>query len=284
MNTPICESFSIHFIGPAFKTASISTIAVGQSLLALDILLRKAAGAAYGPNAWPEIEMRQGLEPASFTAELRLGSNAAALPSSSSSATAILADVISLEKWALGKPVKSLDARKDSETHSVSVENAIGDRRAVDSRALSLYDSERVQIELSRLTHTLDTADAESIAIISSGGDFRMSDTITKEDRRHFRHEAGPVLTDNETPEVLEVVDAMPDGSPTGWIFSEGEGGPRFRTAVADEKFLSDVRNGKIPLASGTSVLATVRMVQRKTDRLITERTVVEVLEVAPAA
>ena len=73
MNTPVCESFSIHFIGPAFKAASISTIAIGQSLLALDALFRKAAEAAYGPNARSEIEMGQGLEPASFTAELRLG-------------------------------------------------------------------------------------------------------------------------------------------------------------------------------------------------------------------
>ena len=283
MNTPICESFSIHFIGPAFKTASLPAAALGQSLLAFDVLLRNAAKAAYGPKACPEIQMKQGIEPASFTAELWLEGNAAALPSSSSAA-AVLADVISLKQWALGKPIKSIDGSKDPETHSVSVENAIRDRRTVDSRALSLYGRNRTQIELSRLTQTLDAAGTESIAIASSGGDFRMSETIMKEDRQHFRHEEGPVLTDNETSEVLEVVEAMPDGPPTGWIFSEGEGGPRFRAAVADEKFLSDVRNGKIPLASGTSIHATMRMVQRKTGRLITERTVVEVLEVIPAA
>lgn len=103
---------------------------------------------------------------------------------------------------------------------------------------------------------------------------------INKQDREFFRYEEGMVLTDNESEVILEVVGPMLDGSSKGWRFSEGDDGVEFSASVEDDDFLGKVKSREIKFENGTAVRAIVRTVQRKNIRTVTERTIVEVLEV----
>lgn len=269
------ENFSIEFDGPALEQHIISASALAQSLLALDSLARRAGEAAYGKDAEIDIKVKGDFRPGSFIVDMVVQHADAAIAAGAGAVT-ILTGIIALGKWALGKKVK-VQENGSAGQQGVEVENDAGDKAVFNQCVINVYNSSRTSNLLSRLTQTLDN---EGVDLIKLSGDNIKPVVVTRQDRHFFRQEEGLVLTDNETESVLEIIGPMLNGSPRGWKFSEGEDGFEFTANVEDETFLADVRDRKIPLVNGTTVLAIVRTVQRKNVRTRTDRTIVEIREV----
>ena len=102
-------------------------------------------------------------------------------------------------------------------------------------------------------------------------------ETVSRQERKYFRHEEGIVLTDNEVEVILDVLCCSLNGSPKGWRFSDGE---EFSADFEDEAFLEAVKTRKVRLESGTSIRAVLRTVQYKASRTRSVKTVTEVREV----
>ena len=285
------ETFSIEFSGKSFDNHEIPASALAQSLLALDGLAKKSAEALYGKDVNVELRVKAGFKQGSFIAELVAACQndlVSAVTVAGATATAagvsvagVIQGTIRLVKFLRGKKVSATAA--DKETGNVLITNEFGDTNYFNNCVVNIYNMNRVQSHLSRLTQTLDQEGTDSIKIVSSG-DTDPEEVITKEDRQYFRHEEGMVLTDNEAEVILEVVGPMINGSPKGWKFSDGDDGFEFSATVEDEEFLADVKARKIKFACGTTIRAVVRTVQRKNLRTITERTIVEVKEVLAAS
>lgn len=96
-----------------------------------------------------------------------------------------------------------------------------------------------------------------------------------------FRRQTDCALEDKSSEVLLTVVSPMLDGNKTGWRFSAGDDNSEFSADVEDDEFLRNVRNGQISWANGTSLLASMRNVQVKTENDIkTKRTVLQVKKV----
>lgn len=159
---------------------------------------------------------------------------------------------------------------------AAAITNAIGQTQTFSLTVASLYNQARTRSQLSRLTQTLDQEGVDLIRIFTDDND-PTAEVVEKRDRACFRHAEGLVLTDNEADMVLTIVAAMTNGSGQGWQFSEGCGGIAFHADVEDEDFLNRVKSREIKFENGTAVHAIVRTVQRRTNRTVTDRTVVEV-------
>ena len=267
------ENFSVEFSGPALEGHEISAAALAQSLLALDRLARRAAEAAYGRDADVSVKVKGKPRPGSFIIDLIIQHPGEALASGAAAVT-ILMGVIALGKWALGKKVEKLGEEPDG---TVSIRNEAGNLGNVNIKVVHIYNQSRTLGDLSRLTQALDREGVESIAFTAPHG---ARESISKAERSCFRREEGLVLSDNEALMELEITGARFNGSPNGWIFNEGEDGREFTAKVEDEDFLQAVRDNRILIGNGTSVLAVIRTVQKKQRRVLIERSIVEVLEV----
>lgn len=276
------ESFSIQFEGSAFKSHEISATALAQSLSALDSLSRGISESIYGKNTETEIKVKGGGRAGSFVVDLIVASFTADPLAATAEAVTIvgaLFSVIGLAKWARGKRVNVVEEN----SNTVLVENVEGNQANYNRCVINVYNSIKVETQLSRLTQTLDKEGVERISLISDDSDGkRQEEVITKQERKYFKREEGIVLTDNESEMFLEVIGPLLNGSPKGWRFSEGDDGVEFLANVEDEEFLQAVKNREITLVNGTSIRALVRVVQRKTVRTVTERTITEVYEVCP--
>ena len=275
------EAFSISFNGEAFDGHDLPAAALAQSLLALDGFSRRAAEAAYGKNVAIDLNVKAGFKSGSFLIDLMIEHPYEAVCAGAAAVT-ILTGVIQLSKWAFGKKVSVQEAAV--EQNKVVVKNEAGLTCVVYQSVVNLYMSKRTQSQLSRLTQTLDMDGAESITIKGESAD-SASQTITREERRFFKQEDGIVITDNEREVLLEVVGPMLNGAAKDWHFCEIDDTNTklvFSANVEDETFLNEVKNGQHNFVNGTTILVVLRTVQRKLQRIRTERTVVEVKAVYP--
>ncbi len=90
------------------------------------------------------------------------------------------------------------------------------------------------------------------------------------------------IITDNEIELFLDVTGVRLDGAPEGWSFCLAGEGLEFSATVEDEKFLDDVKNRRILFGNGVCIRASVRVVQRRIQRTVTERHITAVREVFP--
>lgn len=284
------ETFSIQFSGEAFDNHDIPAAALAQSLLALDGLAKRVAEVVYGKESNTEIKVKAGFRKGSFIIDLvaqcqndpvvAVGVAAGAATVVSTVGLGVVATikgVIKAGKFFFGKKA-TVDPRA-IKGDQIEVTNEIGQINNFNINVINIYNQDRTQSQLSRLTQTLDQDGVDSIRVYKDEND-KESEVITKEDRKFFRHEEGIVLTDNEVEVILEVVGPMTNGASKGWKFSEGEDGIEFTANVEDEEFLQDVKSRKIKFENGTAIRAVVRTVQRKNIRTITDRTIVDVKEV----
>lgn len=279
------ETFSIQFAGKAFDNHEIPASALAQSLLALDGLAKRTAEVVYGKDANAEINVKAGFRQGSFIVDLVAKCNdpvtavgvAAGAVTVGGGVVAAIKGVLKLGKFSFGKKV---EASSEPDTHGqVKITNQIGQVQYFDAAVINIYNQDRTRSQISRLTQTLDQDGADSIRI-GTDDDDQTAEVIGKQDREFFRYEEGMVLTDNENEVVLEVVGPMVNGSAKGWRFSEGEDGIEFSANVEDVAFLEKVKSREVKFENGTAVRAVVRTVQRKAIRTVTERTIVEVMEV----
>lgn len=282
----INETFSIQFSGKAFDNHDIPASALAQSLLALDGLAKRTAEAVYGKGSNPEIKVKAGFRQGSFIVDLiakcendpvTAVSVAGGVVTVAGGVVAAIKGVLKLGKFSFGKKVEVSD---EPDTNGlVKVTNQIGQVNYFDLSVVNIYNQDRTRSQISRLTQTLDQEGADSIRI-GTNDDDETTEVIDKQDREFFRYEEGMVLTDNENEVILEVVGPMVNGSAKGWRFGEGDDGIEFSANVEDAAFPDKVKSREIKFENGTAVRAIVRTVQRKNIRTVTERTVVEVLEV----
>lgn len=281
------ETFSIEFDGTAFDKHEISASSLAQSLLALDALSQTAANKLYGKETSTEVKVKGGARSGSFIIDLVVESikenpleAGAAATTVGLGVVGVIKGVISLGKFVYGKTAETKEG--DSAPETLLVQNEAGEVQAFNHCVVSIYNSTQTQIQLSRLTQTLDQQGAEDIKISSPEDNAPV--VVTKRDRKYFSKEEGTVVTDNVSEVLLEVISPMLNGSKKGWRFSEGEDGIEFAATVEDDDFLLAVKTGEIAWASGTSVLASVRTVQTKNVRTKTERTILEVKDIIPSA
>lgn len=277
------EVFSIEFGGVAFDKHEISAGALAQSLLALEALSNVSAKKLYGSDASAELKVKGGPRTGSFIVDLVVQSfnthpveTGAAVTTVALGVAGAIKQVVRLGVFLYGKAAKPVEEKTDS--HEVLIRNEAGDVQSFNNCVVNIYNSTQTQIQLSRLTQTLDKEGAEQITICTEKDSSPC--VITKKDRKYFNKEEGIVLTDNVSDVLLEVTLAAINGSSKGWRFSEGEDGAEFAAVVEDEDFLSAVKAKKYLWVNGVSILASVRTVQTKNVKTKTERTVLEVKEV----
>lgn len=280
------ETFSIQFSGEAFDNHDIPAAALAQSLLALDGLAKRVSEVVYGKESNTEIKVKAGFRKGSFIIDLVAQCQndptvtvgvTAGVTTVGLGVVAAIKGVIKAGKFLFGKKA-NVDPRA-IKGDQIEVTNEIGQTNNFNINVINIYNQDRTQSQLSRLTQTLDQDGVDSISLYKDEND-KESEVITKGDRKFFRHEEGIVLTDNEVEVILEVVGPMTNGANKGWKFSEGEDGIEFTANVEDEEFLNDVKSRKIKFENGTAIRAIVRTVQRKNIRTMTDRTIVEVKEV----
>lgn len=282
------ETFSIQFSGKAFDNYDIPASALAQSLLALDGLAKRSAEAIYGKNSNTEIKVKAGFRQGSFIVDLiasqpdlvavgTLIGIAANSVTIKEGVVNFIKEIIKLAKFAFGKKVEPKAICENSK--QVKITNQLGQTNVFNASVVCIYNQDRTRSQLSRLTQTLDQDGVESIRIFTNDSD-ETAETINKQDRENLRYEEGIILTDNENEVILEIVGPMTNGSKKGWRFSEGDNGIEFSANVEDTSFLEKVKSREISFENGTSISAIVRTVQKKNIRTVTERTIVEVLEV----
>lgn len=268
------ELLAMKFEGPAFDRHEIPANILANSLLALDALARRCAEVAYGKESDIQIKVKGSPREGSFITDLLVEHSG--LIQTGGGAVTIFMGLVKFAKWAYGKAVKVVEVRTGNE---ILVRNEIGEEQLIKAAILHLYNLKRTSIEIARLTQALSKEGAERIEFSSPD---TASETISRKEAKFFQSGEGEILTDSEAPLILQVIGPMLDGSPEGWTFSEGEDGHNFTARVEDQHFLDSVKNNQIQLQNGMSLLALVRIVQRRVQRTITERTVIEVLEVYP--
>lgn len=269
------ENFIVKFSGPAFDNHEISAPALAQSLLALDSLTRICATTIYGRNSEVDIKVKGGPQCGSFEIGMLIQFVRDNAPGSAAVLT-IFKEVVRLCKWAFGKAVHKIKSCNDGK---VLLRNERGDEMEFEEYALRIYRMSKTGFELSRLTQTLDNPGADELSFIGGGGGV---ESIAKSERKFFKKEEGEILTENEVQLVLEIVGPKLNGSPEGWTFSEGENEREFLARVEDGEFLQAVKDNRITIQNGTSILALVHSIQKKNIRTVTSRSIIEVLEVFP--
>lgn len=271
------EEFSVEFCGPALDGHEIPAAMLAQSLLALDHLATRAAAAAYGKDTDVSVKVKGAPRAGSFIIDLLIQHSPEI--TTGAGAVTILMGVFGLAKWAFGKRVKKLESLPDGKAVIV---NEAGDSSVANITVIHLYDQARTGAEIARFTQSLDRNGVDEIVLSAAG--HGEAEKITKRERRYFRQDDSIVLTDNEATMALEIIGARLNGSPNGWVFSEGENTREFVARVEDEEFLNSVRENRLILKNGTTILATVRIVQKKAQRTIAERSILEVIKVIDPA
>lgn len=275
------EKFSIKFDGAAFESHEIPVSALAQSLLSLDSLSKSMVEAIYGKGTDIDVKVKGGFRPGSFVVDLFIqlrDDPSLTIATVAAGFTVVdgLKSLFGASKWSKGKCVEKIEELNDGRA---KVKNVSGDVNYYNNCVINVLNKSKTKSDLDRLTQTLDMEGADSIRIYDSDND-EDAESISKEDRQYLRKEQGIVLTDNECDAVLEVVTPVLNGNMSGWRFSEGEGGVEFSARVEDEDFLSKVKAGEITFKNGTAIMASIRTVQRKNVRTITDRTIMVVREI----
>lgn len=280
--TTMSETFSIQFSGKAFDDNEISASALAQSLLSLDELTKRASEAVYGKDSSAEVMVKAGFRQGSFIVDLIASCKdnpvtAVTVAAGVVTVVGFLKEIVNLGKFSRGKKAE-FDSNK-VQGGVVAITNDHGEVSNFNVNVVNIYNLAGTRTQLSRLTQTLDKEGAEFIRIYTDDND-RSAEVISKKDREFFRREEGIVLTDNEAEVILDIISPMMNGSGKGWRFSEGEDGIEFTANVEDDEFLEKVKSRDIKFENGTAVRAIVRTVQRRNIRTVTDRTIVEVIEV----
>ncbi len=129
---------------------------------------------------------------------------------------------------------------------------------------------------MDEFTKPLDQDGINSLRIQSENG----KDVVIDKSARSFLKNDEEIVSQNEATVVLEIISPVFDGSNKGWRLSDGNA--TFLAVMADLEFLKKVNDRQYSFKKGTSIKALVRTVQKRGKRLITERTVLEVLEILP--
>ena len=261
----ITEQFSIRFYGPAFERVEarhdFSAHAVAQSLMALVDLTRLTAQTLLERKVEPQVSIRAGEKPGLFLVTANYDETTFTWPESRERPKLWdgLAGLIELAKT--GKRLDNL---------SVSGTDVLVFYRAM----VPLFHQEETLSLISRLTQTLDRPAVHGIQLLQDSKTL----TLTREHREVLRLNEGIILNEHTTDLILEVISVKLNGEADGWLFSDGV--MRFEARLEDKKFLQSIAAGETVLMSGMTINAQIRVRQKQTDRLVTERAIVKVKDV----
>ena len=261
----------IEFQGDALETHDIDVEILANSLLALRLIINQTNLALNGKESTCSVKVHGGFQPGSFIVEIMAG----VLPIAGTLALAyplgstIISNVVGLIQlylWAKGHPIET-----DSEN---VITNYNGETTTVFNNCIiNLYRKRSLKNSLDMLTAPLDADGVTSITLDST--DIKAS--ITKQDRTIFRREAERIISDTTSEMLLYIVSPMLNGDAKGWKFSDGD--TTFTATVEDETFLSNVRDGNLQMKNGDSILVVLQTTQYKKQRILTERSILEVLQ-----
>lgn len=278
MTQELRENFTLKFDGVALTSHEMPVSILAESLVALQNIAQRANKVVNGKDAEMTMKVRGGFTAGSFEIQLILDwacQNTSLVVAGVSGVVGSIVGAVQLYRWAKGKDVAALSSAGDN----ITVQDSNGETAVFNNCTVSIYQSKSLKNEFSRLTGPLDMGGVESISIIKNG---ISEEVIPKAERELFKTETGIVISDQTGAIQLEVVMPSLNGSPKGWRFYEGEGGVEFTATIEDENFLEDVRQGRHSFKSGTCLLVELRTSQKKLQRTITERTVIEVLQLIP--
>ena len=265
------ENFTLTLEGEALKEHSVSARMLAQSLLGFDLIARNVAESLYGKSSEIDIKVKA-LRKGSFNIDLILqySENVKNISEAAVSCGAAIFGIIKLGKFLKGKRIKEQADNKD-DTTQVNITNYYGDVFQCKKSTVKIFNKNSTQIQLDRITRTLDESGVETIKLSSDSKE----ESINKNERVYFKREDGSIITDEESTLVLEVINASLNGDSKGWRFYDGD--HEFSAIIEDEDFLNKVVEEKVAFRNGTQIEATVRLVQRRAARLMTERTIIEV-------
>lgn len=261
--------FSVSFDGDALKEHEMPADILASSILALNVIASKAVPAEIGQD--PKLMISSKFRPGSVIVDFILEYQP--IVEETLSGLAILKEVIELFLWLKGRVP---DKVKESNNHQSIVYNSTGETRVYNNCSINVFNQPRIKSQMDEFTKPLDQDGINSLRIQSETGE----DVVIDKSARSFLKNDEEIVSQNEATVVLEIISPVFDGSNKAWRLSDGDAS--FLAVMADLEFLKKVTDGKYSFKKGTSIKALIRTVQKRGKRLITERTVLEVLEVLP--
>jgi len=277
------EQISFSFDGPGVDSHEVEVSLLAESLLAFRSLSEKATKAQHGRGVDPIVKVKGGFRAGSFIVDIVIDvvdwatkNPDAATTIGGATVGGVVAGAIKIYKWAKGKPVEVTH----SENGITHIKNRDGQISVFNNCSVAVYNTSSTKSDVEKLTRPLDRAGITSLSIQGEGEDSTVS--IDKDEREFFRQEEVGVIRDTEDILTLEIVNASLRGEPTGWRFYDGS--VEFTAPLEDEEFLSTVKTGGRTFKSGDMVEVRMRAIQRRpAQRLITDRTVLQVLSFIPS-
>ncbi len=272
------EKFTFTFKGPALDNHTVPVTILAQSLVALDKIVKKTSEKCFSNNSSVDLKVDSGFRAGSFNVDL-------------------IADYIDITKEVVAPVVGCVDAifetiklfiflnnneikaiSSPNENNLVDVTNNNGDIQQFNHCTVNIFQSSQIPRNYDQLTRVLDNQGVDSISFTAGSNQTQ----ISKDKRYIFKIEQGVVVNESESTLVLEVLNASLGGDSKGWRFYDGcsENLDGFPAIVEDEVFLQKVKDGEIQFRNGTQLSVNMRVVQKKSTRLTTERSIVEVLSV----
>lgn len=281
------EKMTFSFNGQAVEAHEIEVSLLAESLVAFRAIAERASKIQYGKNADLLVKVKGGFQAGSFNIDLILDwviknpEGAAALGVvAGAGINKIITGFVSLYKWARGKDV--VVDQKNGE--SVTLVNEEGQVNIFNNSIFNMYVNKSSRSEAEKLTRPLDVLGMEGITLSAMGDDDGLSDivTISREERRFFLHGERGNIRDDEDVFTLEIVYPSLDGKGANWKLFDGDA--EYNVTIEDDAFLERVKKREILLGSGDMIEVRMRVVQKRPNKkLITERTVLEVLAFIPA-
>ncbi len=274
MDTLNQEQFSLRLDGSSLNDHSISIKQITQSLNSLESILHKTADKLYGKKVKFVLKVKGGFQAGSFDVNLILdlidtAKDAAYAVAPIQGCFDTFIEVLKLAKFLKG----SEPANHQAINNMIEVTNCKGDIKNFNNCTFNIYNTPNVVTNLDNLTSTLDDVGVDTLQF-SNG---LSNEEIRKSDRPYFKQNQSKVIKSSETNLILEVITPKLNGDPKNWGFYDGSD---FNASIEDEDFLNDVKEGKITFKNGTQLDVLMRIVQRRGQRLITERTIIEVNDV----
>lgn len=264
----------VSFNGSAFDNHEITVDSFIKTLTALNRLTKRTVTCCYGKTSSSTLKIKGSPKEGSLTVDLIVdyAIKAGSIGAASLSVFTALDKLIELVKHLKGKKPQDISPNTDKDS---KVTNIYGEQKVFNNCVIEVFKSSSTASQLDDLTKNLEHPGVEQISIKSENN----KSDILKSDRKYFVKNPSEIVNESECDMIIVVVTPHLGGESKKWEFYDGE--KTFFADIEDQDFLDNVVAGKYSFKNGSSIKATVRIIQTKiTQKIKIERTILEVKEV----
>ena len=270
---------SLRYIGPAVDAGLMDVYEAAANMIAFSEFVVLAAKAAFGEKVDAKAEVA-GFGRGSFITEIviNLGGPLATLFTTGNvkNLLDVIDESVKLWKHLAGSPPQHL---KPGPQNTVTVTNNNGEVLIVQGQTVHLVFDEKSADAVTKFVHDAlreEGMDGMSIDAEYAKKPMRIAQ-VSRDESQWFVPVAPEIQLFDSTLKAALIIESPVFKEDNKWRFSDGGGS--FYADIADADFLTRVDNGE-PFAKGDSLIVELRIQQRRQgEKLLTEKTIVKVLE-----